>query len=246
WSIDMESLAAGLADPRVRVLVLINPNNPTGSYVGIEERERLVELCARRGIAIVADEVFYPFEVEAGPRSSFVGEERVLCFVLDGLSKLLGLPQMKLGWIAASGPRRELDEAISRLEIIADTYLSAGSPVMNALPRLLSGSESFCRDLRSRLRANLARLRSTLEGPDSPHRVLRCEGGWSAIIESPRLETEEELAAGLLREEGLWSQPGYYFDMEREAFFTASLILPPEVCAEGAGRYAEFFSRRLR
>ena len=133
----------------------------------------------------------------------------------------------KLGWIAASGPPRLLEEAKGRLEILADAYLSAGTPIMNALPSLLAESEVFALPCRERLVANISLLRGILEGPRSPHRYLRCEGGWTAIVESPRLLSEEESAMGLLREEGLGLYPGYFFDMESEAFFTVGLILPP-------------------
>jgi len=245
WRLDLGSLEDALAEGRAKALVLINPNNPTGSYVRAEERGRVVSLCAEYGCAIVSDEVFFGFPVEGGERGSLAGEEGALTFVLDGLSKRLGLPQMKLGWIAASGPRDALEEARSRLEIIADSYLSAGTPVMNALPRLLEASAPFAEDLGRRLAANLGALRDILEGPDSPHRVLRCSGGWTAIVESPRLASEEELALGLLRDEGLWSLPGFFFDMEREAFFTMSLILPPDELAEGARAYASYFARLM-
>jgi alanine-synthesizing transaminase len=248
WRIDLDSVEAALKAGRAKALVLINPNNPTGSYVRGEERRALVELCARSGCALIADEVFFGFPAvdESGDRASFIGEEGALTFVLDGLSKRLGLPQMKLGWIAASGPGRELREAVGRLEIIADAYLSAGTPIMNALPRLLEGSESFARRTRDRLERNLSSLRALLEGRGSPHRVLRCEGGWTAIVESPRLLGEEELALGLLREEGLWSHPGYFFDMEREAFFTVGLILRPEDLERGARAYSAYFDRLMR
>jgi alanine-synthesizing transaminase len=253
WRIDLDSVESGLSSGGARALVLINPNNPTGSYVGRSEREALLELCERHGCAIIADEVFFDFPVEADEggalagegRSSFIGEERTLCFVLDGLSKRLGMPQMKLGWIVASGPEGELREAKGRLEILADAYLSAGTPIMNALPGLLASSESFAAPCRARLAANLATLRSVLEGPSSPHRVLRCDGGWSAIVESPRLLPEEGLALGLLGEEGLMSQPGYFFDMEREAFFTAGLILDPRTLERGARAYAAYFERLM-
>jgi alanine-synthesizing transaminase len=245
WRIDLDSVETALKAGSARALVLINPNNPTGSYVRREEREALVELCAAHGVALICDEVFYPFALEASETGSFLGEERVLTFVLDGLSKLAGLPQAKLGWIALSGPADDKAEAAARLEIIADTYLSAGTPVMNALSALLERSAQYRAELLPRLAANLAALRSTLEGPDSPHRVLRCDGGWTALIESPRLEGEEELAAGLLTERGLYSQPGYFFDMERESYFTASLILPPETFVEGALSYRDFFKKRM-
>lgn len=253
WRIDLDSVAAAMKGGRARVLVLVNPNNPTGSYVGCREREAMVELCARHDCALIVDEVFcgFPVEVDENPaaaqcRASFVGEDRALCFVLDGLSKRLGMPQMKLGWIAASGPERELREAEGRLEIIADAYLSAGTPIMNALPHLLAAAEEFAGPCRRRLADNIARLRAILEGERSPHRVLSCHGGWTAIIESPRLQSEEELALGLLREEGLWSQPGHFFDMEREAYFTAGLILEPDALERGARAYAAYFERLMR
>jgi alanine-synthesizing transaminase len=250
WRIDLDSVREGLEAGRARVIILINPNNPTGSYIRNDERKALVELCASHGCALIADEVFFGFPVEGGvveggAASSFVGEDEVLCFVLDGLSKRLGLPQMKLGWIAASGPSPSLEEAKGRLEILADAYLSAGTPIMNALPSLLAESEVFAQPCRERLIANISLLRGILEGPRSPHRVLRCEGGWTAIVESPRLLSEEELAMGLLREEGLWSHPGYFFDMESEAFFTVGLILPPELLDRGARAYTAYFKRLL-
>jgi hypothetical protein len=247
WRIDCDSIEAAVADGRVRALVLINPNNPTGSFIGADERASILGIANRHGLALIADEVFLHFPLEEqlsvlGPRS-FAGEDSVLTFVLDGLSKMLGLPQLKLGWIAASGPPAQLAEAMDRLEIIADSYLSVGSPVMNAIPGLLDGAGEFARNLGKRLGANLAELRRNLEMPGSPHRVLRCEGGWTALIESPRYASEEDLARGLLLDEGLWSQPGYFFDMEREAFFSAGLILPPALFGEGMRRYLDFFER---
>ncbi len=248
WSIDIDSVRKAVEGGRAKAIVIINPNNPTGSYIRRKEREALIDLCRSQGCAIIADEVFYEFpaeiaaEGEAAATASFIGEDRVLTFVLDGLSKRLGMPQAKLGWIAASGPEPELAEARGRLEIIADSYLSAGTPIMNALPDLLARAEDFARPCRERLAANLARLRGILEGPNSPHRVLRCEGGWTAIVESPRFLAEEDLALGLLREKGLWSHPGYFFDMEKEAYFTVGLILPPERLERGARAYADYFA----
>lgn len=243
WKVDLDSIADALGRGRVRAMVLINPNNPTGSYISSAERERIVELCVRHGCAIVADEVFFDFPVEGFGSSSFMGEDRVLTFALDGLSKLAGLPQLKLGWIALSGPAAELAEAAGRLEIVADSYLSASTPTMNALGAILEEAASFRATLVARARSNLERLRSALEYPSSPHRVLRCQGGWTALIESPRFESEEALALGLLSEAGIWTQPGYFFDMEREAFFSASLILPPDVLARGVEAYCDFFTK---
>ncbi len=249
WVIDVDAVKTAFEDGheggRIRAIILINPNNPTGSYVGAHERQALIELAARYGAAIIADEVFYGFPVEGAKAASFGGEEGVLTFTLDGLSKLLGLPQMKLGWIRASGPRAELEEALSRLEIIADSYLSASTPIQLALPSYLALVPEFQAVLGDRLKRNLLALRDLLEYPGSPHRVLRCEGGWTALLEAPRLFPEEALAHGLLADEGLLTQPGYFFDMEREAYFTASLILEPERLAEAALRYRSYFERLL-
>ena len=252
WRVDIDALEDGLKRGRARAIVLINPNNPTGSYIARGEREAILGLAQRYGVALIVDEVFLGFQVEGqgegrapaqGP--SFLGEEAVPCFVLDGLSKLAGLPQMKLGWIAASGPKAIMDEAKGRLEIIADTYLSASTPAMNALPAWLALSGAFGQALGERLRSNLACLRSSLEYPGSPHRVLRCEGGWTALIESPRLQGEEEMAVAMLEEEGLSLHPGYYFDMEREAYFASSLILEPGAFGACASAYRSWFDRAL-
>ncbi len=249
WSVDTDGLASFLASPagkRVKAIVLINPNNPTGSYIRKAERETILELCERCGLAIISDEVFFDFAFEARDgRRSFAGENRVPCFTLDGLSKLAGLPGFKLAWTTVSGPEVEVREAMARLEIIADSYLSAGTPVMLALPSILRESDAFVGATRARMAENMSILRDTLEKPASPHRVLRCEGGWTALLQSPRLESEEELARRLLAEEGVWIHPGYFFDMEREAFFAASLIAQPERTEECARRYLSLFDRRL-
>jgi aspartate/methionine/tyrosine aminotransferase len=245
WLIDLDAMEAALRRGRVKAIVLINPNNPTGSYVGEAERRAVLDLAGRYGAALIVDEVFLGFPVESGGGFSFRGENSVLCFVLDGLSKLLGLPQMKLGWISVSGPQGPVAEAEGRLEIIADTYLSAGTPVMNALPSYLAEAPAFAMTAGERIRANLASLRSILEDRESPHRVLRCDGGWTALVEAPRIDSEEELALALLAEEGLALHPGYYFDMASEAYFAVSLILRPAELEEGARRYRSFFDRRL-
>jgi alanine-synthesizing transaminase len=245
WRIDLDAMEAALKRGRVKAIVLINPNNPTGSYVRSSERMAILDLAGRYGAALVVDEVFLGFPVEEESISSFQGESSVLCFVLDGLSKLLGLPQMKLGWISVSGPQGAVAEAETRLEIIADTYLSAGTPIMNALPTYLAEAPAFEKMAGERIRANLASLRSILEDRESPHRVLRCGGGWTALVEAPRIDSEEELALALLAEEGISLHPGYYFDMASEAYFAMSLILRPSDLEEGARRYRSYFDRHL-
>ncbi|MFZ2635744.1 MAG: pyridoxal phosphate-dependent aminotransferase [Rectinemataceae bacterium] len=247
WRIDVEHIEAALRQPggdRIRAVVLINPNNPTGSYVARAEREKIVGICAEHGIALIVDEVFFGFPLEPrADRASFLGESRVPCFVLDGLSKRLCLPQAKLGWIALSGPERGMEDAAARLDIIADAYLSAGTPVMNALPALFAAEAAIVAKVTERIHASMKAYRNALDWPGSPHRILRCEGGWTALVESPRYLPEEDIALRLLREEGLFVQPGYFFDMEHEPHFAFSLILEPEKAFEWAGMYRRFFDR---
>ncbi|MCX7026217.1 MAG: pyridoxal phosphate-dependent aminotransferase [Spirochaetes bacterium] len=247
WEIDLDSLARLLDSPgagRIKAIVLINPNNPTGAYVQAQERETLLRLCERHDLAIVVDEVFFDFPLEPRKgRASFLGEARVPCFVLDGLSKRLCLPQAKLGWIAASGPAAAMAEAFLRLDIIADAYLSAGSPVMNALPMLFGLEKSMKARVRARMEGAMAVYRGILEYPGSPHRLLRCEGGWTALVESPRFAGEEELALQLLDQEGVFAHPGYFFDVKREPHFAFSLILDMASAREGARRYGALFDR---
>lgn len=237
WRLDLDQLREKALTIKPKALVLIHPNNPTGSFIAQDEREALVELCEQTGMAIIADEVFLPYCLEVdGQPESFRGEDRCLIFALDGLSKLLGLPQFKLGWMRLSGPAAVLAEATDRLGIIADTYLSVGAPVMNALPALLPKADTFIHELRLRLKANLVRAREILGSGDSPYRVLRCDGGWTALVEYPRIQTEEELALGLLREVGLYVHPGYYYDFGRDGYLAISLLLEEGLFTEGLGK----------
>lgn len=245
WSVDLDALESVLKARRPKAVVLIHPNNPTGSFIGRGERLRVLDLCGETGAAIIADEVFLPYPLEDPSEPSFAGESEVPCFVLNGFSKLLGLPQMKLGWIVLAGPPRYRAEAAGRLEIIADTYLSTGAPILNAAPELLPLAAGFTAELRERLRSNLGFLRGTLEGEGSPYRVLRCSGGWTAVLELPRILPEEDLALGLLREEGVFAHPGYFFDFPREAYLAVSLLPRPEDFREGTGRLRAFLDRLL-
>jgi len=241
WMIDLDDLRKAAIACNARALVVINPNNPTGSYASVTERNAIVAFCAERGIALIADEVFFPYALEAeDDRTRFGGEAACLTFALDGLSKLLCLPQLKLGWIRISGPPDEAREAASRLELIADTYLSAGAPAMNALPALLERSDPFVRMLQRRLSLNLNAARAVFGGSGSPFRVLRCEGGWTALLEYPRFATEEETVLGLLREEHMAVQPGYFFDMERDGYLALSLILEPDIFAAAVRRLRRY------
>jgi alanine-synthesizing transaminase len=227
WHIDFDALEKAIA-PRTRAIVVVNPNNPTGSFVKRDELARLEAL----GIAMISDEVFsdYEFAPDATRIGTLIGARRILTFSISGLSKIAGLPQMKLGWIVAGGPGHKA--ALDRLELIADTYLSVATPVQVALPKLLGSAVR--QQIRERTRANLAFLRSAAVG--SPLQALQVEGGWYAIVQVPRTLNEEEWALALLRDCDVQVQPGFFYDFESEAFLALSLLPAPGVFEEGVRR----------
>jgi aspartate/methionine/tyrosine aminotransferase len=227
WHIDFEALEQAVT-PRTRAIVVVNPNNPTGSFLKREERARLETL----GIPILSDEVFsdYAFAPDDSRVRTLTSSSGVLTFSMSGLSKIAGLPQMKLGWIVAGGPGHEA--ALERLELIADTYLSVATPVQIALPRLLQASAVVRAQILDRTRANLALLRRSAV-------PLHVEGGWYATLQVPRTRSEEDWAIELLERRDVLVQPGFYFDFESEAFLVLSLLTPPDVFAEGLRRVLE-------
>jgi hypothetical protein len=236
WSIDFEALTRKIT-PRTRAIVVVNPNNPTGSYLKKSELAQLIDVCRDHDLAILSDEVFCDYTLTDDPRrvTSLVDVDQVLTFSLSGLSKLVGLPQLKLGWIVSSGPAETRRESLERLELIADTYLSVATPVQWATPSLLALRETMQAQILERVRANLAFLRSQITS-DSPWRVLPPEGGWYAVIQAPRIHTEEEWVLILLGEDNMLVQPGYFFDFETEAFLVASLLTPAPAFQEGVRR----------
>lgn len=234
WGIDRQALAEAIGE-RTRGIVLVNPNNPTGSYVKTEELRSLVEL----GLPLISDEVFadYAFGADAERVATLVGVEDRLCFSMSGLSKVAGLPQMKLGWIVVSGPPALRREAMERLEWIADTYLSVSTPVQCAAVKLLEAGQKVQQQIRARTAANLAVAREALAG--SAADILAVEGGWNIVIRVPRIRSEEEWTLELLAHSEVLVQPGFFYDFESEAFLVASLLTEPSVFREGIGRLAE-------
>ena len=230
WTIDLDALARSIT-PRTRAIVLVNPNNPTGSFLKQSELPELIALCHDHSLAIISDEVFSDYALDSDPRlvRSLTGVTEVLTFCLSGLSKVVGLPQLKLGWIVTSGP------AFERLELIADTYLSVSAPVQWAAPALLGLRTQLQDQILARVRANRAFLASQI-GPASPWRLLATEGGWYAILEAPRIQSEEEWVLSLLANDGVLVQPGFFFDFEREAFLVLSLLTPEDIFREGVRR----------
>ena len=236
WSIDLEALASSVTS-RTRAIVIVNPNNPTGSFLKEDELKPLMQLCRARNLAIIADEVFTDYAWEADPRriSSLVDTEEVLSFSLSGLSKVAGLPQLKLGWMVANGPAFERAQALQNLELIADTYLSVGTPVQWAAASLLETRAPIQKQILNRVRGNRDFLASQI-GPESPWRLLHTEGGWYAILQAPRVRSEEEWALTLLEQDNVLIQPGFFFDFEAEAFLVMSMLTRSEVFREGVRR----------
>ena len=235
WHLRASDVAAALT-ARTRAVVVVSPNNPTGAYIKKKEWELLSELCARHDLAVIADEVFadFPLRDDAGRLFTLAGPGPALTLSLGGLSKSCALPQLKLGWIAASGPAPAREEALARLELVGDTFLSVGTPVQRAAPAILARGRELRDPVRARTAANLAALRSALAG--SAASVLDVEGGWSAIVQVPSTRPEEEWALRLLQRDQVLVHPGYFFDFDREAFLVLSLLPAPDVFAEAALR----------
>jgi len=240
WAIDFASLEAALT-PRTRAVLVVSPNNPTGSYVSAAEMDRLAGLCAARGLAIVADEVFTDYRLEADVAPGQVlGRDDVLWFSLGGLSKAAGLPQVKLGWAIVGGPDTLAVPALGRLELIADTYLSVSTPVQAAAGELLEAGAAIRAQIAARTARNYARLRART-APPSPCRALRADGGWYGVVRVPSMEAEEDLVIHLLESRGVLVHPGYFFDFPHESYVIVSLLAGPGPFDEGLDRILRHF-----
>jgi aspartate/methionine/tyrosine aminotransferase len=238
WEIDFDSLAAAPAD--TRAVLIVTPNNPTGQFVSPRDAGRLTRLCRDRGWALIADEVFadYPLDQPA-PLTDLASRLDVLTFTLGGASKSLGLPQVKLGWMVVGGPAAARDAALHALELIADTFLSVGTPVQVAASALLRHGTAVRQAIHNRIRANLHTARQVVRGHPSCS-VLPVEGGWSLVIRVPATRSEETLVLELLERERILVHPGYFFDFVREAYMVISLLSPEDVFAEALPRALNF------
>ena len=241
WQIDWPSLESAVGD-KTRALVVVHPNNPTGSYLSAGDRERLSELCRERGLALIVDEVFLDYAHDGSRRASFVANDAALTFTLSGISKISALPQMKLAWIAVSGPPSDTDAAIQRLEVIADTYLSLNAPVQLAARALLEERKKIQPQLMQRVRANVTELDRQLAGQKSSAR-LEVEGGWYAVLRVPVTQSDEDLAIELLRMTGTMVHPGHFYDFSRDGYLVLSLITPEEDFREGMSRLLKFLGQ---
>lgn len=239
WVIDVDALAAAITT-RTRALLIVNPNNPTGSYLTRDELAAIDRVAP--DLPLIGDEVFWDFPHDAAPASrvSVLESTRRLVFSLGGLSKSAGLPQVKLGWMALGGAPDAVAAARDRLDVIADTYLSVSTPVQTAVPALIEGGKAIRAQILERARANLGALGRVVAGNPALE-LLRLEGGWSAVVRVPATRTEEQLAVALVEEDGVLVHPGYFFDFEREAYVVVSLIVPCDDFARGVDALARRF-----
>lgn len=232
WHLDTQALER-LVDDKTRAIILVNPNNPTGSYISRSELDFLNQLCRRHDISIISDEVFFEYALGAKDPVSCLGNQEVLTFVLGGLSKTLCLPQMKCSWILASGPQAQRQDALARLEIIADTYLSVNTPVQNALSAWLEHAPQIQRQVIARVKQNAQWLSDHL---NDHTQLLSLQGGWYAILRIPAVKSEEEWVLEFLQEDHVSVYPGYFFDMTAGAHIVLSLLPPALIFQEAVGR----------
>ncbi|MCH4855015.1 pyridoxal phosphate-dependent aminotransferase [Bifidobacterium pseudocatenulatum] len=233
WYIDVAELREALEGEdggRIRALVLINPNNPTGSYVKASEREAIVRLCHDHEVAIIADEVFYDYDLEPfDGNARLAGETGTLTFALDGFSKTLAAPHAKVGWIQVSGPAAEVDEAKRRLDVVADDYLPMSEIIAKQIPAMLGAAAAQTARVRERVQTNLAALHTMLDDDEQGMvSVLRAEGGWNVLLRVPSVLDENELVLSMIEKHRISGQPGYFFDMTSNGYLAISLLPEPD------------------
>ena len=239
WQIDFAALAAA-SSSRTKALIVVHPNNPTGHYASPPEQSKLADFCGQRRIALIADEVFLDFSLNNSRAQSLVSLNEALTFTLSGLSKSCGLPQMKLAWIAVSGPSDDKAQALARLEVIADAYLSVGTPVQLATPELLATRAEFQAQVIARVQANLCELDAQLSRQSACNRLL-CQGGWAAVLRVPAVRSDEDLAITLLSKEGVYVHPGHFYDFAQPGYVIVSLIVREDEFAESIRRALSHF-----
>ncbi len=240
WQIDFHTLEQATT-PRTRGVVVVNPNNPTGHYVKRAEVEKLSAICAARKLAIIADEVFLDFSLDAARPPSFAGNRDALTFTMSGLSKICGLPQMKAAWLVVGGPQELKSSASARLEVIADTYLSMNAPVQLAMPSFLSQRRAFQNQLMDRVRRSLAELDRQLALQKVCSR-LEVEGGWYTVLRIPAMGPDEDLALQLLTAKGVYVHPGHFYGFPSEGHLVISLITADANCSRGMADLLAFLN----
>jgi aspartate/methionine/tyrosine aminotransferase len=236
WQVDPEGFRRAIT-PATRAIVIVHPNNPTGHFTKPWEAAELAQLCREFDLSLIVDEVFLDYDFAGVSRSFAEGLDEVPVFVVSGLSKIAGLPQMKAAWIVVTGP--EATQALDRLEVIADTFLSMNAPVQSALPHWLAGRGTIQGQIRERAAANLAELDAQLGQVGQVSR-LETEGGWYAVLRIPALQPDEETVLALL-ERGVWVQPGYFFGMAESGWLVVSLLAPAHEFRTGVTGLVNYF-----
>jgi alanine-synthesizing transaminase len=231
WQIDFHALQQSVS-PRTRAIAVVHPNNPTGHFCKPAEIQQINEIAAAHRLAIISDEVFLDFSFSSVPPATFAANSSALTFTVSGISKICGLPQMKVAWLIASGPESLKIQAISRLEMIADTYLSMNAPVQLALTALLDQRHSFREQWLQRAQTNLTRLDELLASKVICSR-LQLEGGWYAVLKTPLTATSEDLAVKLLETRGVYVHPGNFYEFPSSGYLIISLITPPDEFSSG-------------
>lgn len=232
WMVDLDGVQENINE-KTKALVTVNPNNPTGSFIKRDELAQLNKICKTRQCALISDEVFFDYAIADSPDFvSFAGNQDNLTFTMGGLSKTLGLPQMKLSWTIVSGPEDVVKDAVNRLEIIADTYLSVNTPVQNALASWLNLRPGIQKAIMDRVRMNRDELAKKFAGES----LLHTEGGWYAVVKMADGLDEESLVEELLVKDRVYVHPGYFFNFSEGAYLILSLLPPAETFSEGIKR----------
>jgi aspartate/methionine/tyrosine aminotransferase len=234
WQIDFPSLYKAV-NHRTRAVVIVHPNNPTGSYISGSESEKLNNFCREYGLSLIVDEVFLDYAIDGCQRPSFAANRETPTFTLSGISKICGLPQMKLSWVVTSGPSTRVTAALDRMEIIADTYLSMNAPIQLAAPVLLEQRHGMQLQLFDRVKENLAELDRQLLAQKTCERLL-IEGGWYAVLRVPALQSDEDLTIEILHKESVLVYPGHFYDFPSDGYIVLSLITRPAQFKTGIER----------
>jgi len=245
WELETSSAAAAI-EQRARAVVVIHPNNPTGSYLSLEEQNGLAALCAEKQVPIISDEVFLDYPIGMVKGTTFAAVEGVPIFALGGLSKGAGLPHWKLGWIRLGGTPSERESFRKALELVADSFLSVHTAVQAALPELLPLAGTIGDAIRARIRGNASLLSAMIGRAPAALQLLPLEGGWSAVIRVPSLGSDEDLAIELIESASVVVQPGYFFDFASEGYLVVSLLCEPKRFEAGIGKLLDFLSNRYR
>ena len=233
WELDLQDLREKAKSRGVRAIIMVNPNNPTGSVINDDELHAMAAIAVEHDLALISDEVFADYPISGARPASALRQDTALTFTLGGLSKSVGLPQLKLGWIATGGPASLVEDALDRLETICDAYLSVSTPVQVAARDLLTAGGAVRDQIQQRVRGNWTQL-TALASANPACAVLPVEAGWYAVVQVPALASEDRMVLDLLERTGVLVHPGYFFDFEREAFLVISLLPEPAVFAAAA------------